>query len=177
MNRKIVSSLTDTVMAQYVDDSGRQLTGYDDDVARDYKGSEPKEGISADGTTGYKTLANGEKFFYDIETFSDLFHDPEPVILRAGEGTLRPINTADLLGQAKMKKITCADIAEQPMAEWSLGVRVPVKELVEDTQHFMRNALSILLCAQELGPEHYEFIIRDATELLQEFDKKYKGGE
>ena len=81
MNRKIVSSLTDTVMAQYVDDSGRQLTGYDDDVARDYKGSEPKEGISADGTTGYKTLANGEKFFYDIETFSDLFHDPEPVIL------------------------------------------------------------------------------------------------
>ena len=38
MNKKIVSSFVDAIRNQYVDDSGRQLSGYEEDIIHDYEG-------------------------------------------------------------------------------------------------------------------------------------------
>lgn len=76
---------------------------------------------------------------------------------------IKPRSTADILRKAKGPQ----------MVEWSLGVKVPAKQLIEDTKHFVGNALSILMCAEEEEPEYYADIIRDARELLEEFNNKY----
>lgn len=60
--------------------------------------------------------------------------------------------------------------------EWG-GKMVSADQLVRDTQHFMRNALSVLMAADYEGPEHYPMIIRDARELLEEFNNKYSESE
>ena len=116
--------------------------------------SEPKEWVNAEGTMGHKTLENGKKLFYDIET---LLVSP-PSKERTGLLTTK-------LRSFQEAKIHHADKG------------TTVKEMTDyraAVHHYTRNALKALLYAN-LGDEEYkDQCLATAIRLLQELDSKYK---